>query len=80
MRVNLVREHGVEQEFFDGVAAEADEMAARLREFCVNMPEPAPDRMFSEVYAEPSPLVEAQREEFLAYHASFAADSGGEEG
>jgi pyruvate dehydrogenase E1 component alpha subunit len=72
VRVNLVREHGVGQEFFDGVAAEADELAARLREFCLAMPEPAPDRMFSEVYAEPSPLVEAQREEFLAYHASFA--------
>jgi pyruvate dehydrogenase E1 component alpha subunit len=74
VRVNLVREHGVDQAFFDGVAAEADELAARLREFCLNMPDPAPDRMFTEVYAEPSPLVEAQREEFLAYHASFSTE------
>jgi 2-oxoisovalerate dehydrogenase E1 component alpha subunit len=71
VRVNLVREHGVGQEFFDGVQAESDELAARFREFCVNMPQPAPDRMFSQVYAEPSPLVEAQRAEFLDYHASF---------
>ncbi|MBN9109652.1 MAG: pyruvate dehydrogenase (acetyl-transferring) E1 component subunit alpha [Pseudonocardia sp.] len=74
VRVNLVREHGVDQSFFDGVAAEADELAARLREFCLAMPDPAPDRMFTEVYAEASPQVEAQREEFLAYHASFATD------
>nr|WP_211177352.1 thiamine pyrophosphate-dependent dehydrogenase E1 component subunit alpha [Pseudonocardia acidicola] len=73
VRVNLVREHHVGSEFFDGVAAEADELAARLREFCLAMPDPAPDRMFSEVYTEPSPLVEAERAEFLAYHASFEA-------
>ncbi|OJY40677.1 pyruvate dehydrogenase (acetyl-transferring) E1 component subunit alpha [Pseudonocardia sp. 73-21] len=71
VRVNLVREHGVEQGFFDGIQAEADELAARFRQFCVDMPPPAPDRMFSKVYAEPSPTLEAQREAFLAYHASF---------
>jgi 2-oxoisovalerate dehydrogenase E1 component alpha subunit len=27
--------------------------------------------MFSEVYAEGSPTVDAQREAYLAYHASF---------
>lgn len=78
VRVNLVREHGVDQSFFDGVATEADELAARLREFCLAMPDPSPDRMFSEVYAEASPQVEAQREEFLAYHASFESSAHGE--
>jgi 2-oxoisovalerate dehydrogenase E1 component alpha subunit len=74
VRVNLVREHGVGQEYFAGVQAESDELAARFREFCVNMPPPAPDRMFSEVYAEASPTLEAQREAFLAYHASFETE------
>ncbi len=74
VRVNLVRCHDVGQDFFDEVAAQADELAARLREYCVAMPDPAPDRMFSQVYAEPSPLVEAQRAEYLAYHASFLAE------
>ena len=55
VRVNLVREHDVEQEFFDGMQAESDELAARFRQFCVDMPPPAPDRMFSQVYAEGSP-------------------------
>jgi 2-oxoisovalerate dehydrogenase E1 component subunit alpha len=36
------------------------------------MPVPGPERIFSKIYAEPSPYVEAQREEFLAYQASFA--------
>ncbi len=74
VRVHLVRSLGVGQEYFDGVQAESDELAARFRQFCVDMPPPAPDRMFSEVYAEPSPNVEAQREAFLAYHASFAEE------
>jgi pyruvate dehydrogenase E1 component alpha subunit len=71
VRVNLVREHHVGQEFFDEVQAESDELAARFREFCENMPQPAPDRMFSQVYAEPSPVLEAQRAAYLDYHASF---------
>ena len=71
VRVNLVREHDVGQEFFDEVQAESDALAARFREFCVNMPQPAPDRMFSQVYAEATPMLEAQRAEYLAYHESF---------
>ncbi|MDQ4011140.1 MAG: pyruvate dehydrogenase (acetyl-transferring) E1 component subunit alpha [Actinomycetota bacterium] len=72
VRVHLVREGLAKQEFFDGVAAEADELAARLRDYCTSMPVPGPERIFSKVYAEPSSCLEAQREEFLAYHASFA--------
>jgi pyruvate dehydrogenase E1 component alpha subunit len=71
VRVNLVREHGVGHEFFDEVQAESDALAARFREHCMNMPAPAPDRMFSQVYAEGSPLLDAQRAEYLAYHESF---------
>jgi 2-oxoisovalerate dehydrogenase E1 component alpha subunit len=71
VRVHLVRSLGVEQGFFDEIAADADALAERFRQFCMDMPAPGPDRMFSEVYAEESPLVAAQREAFLAYHASF---------
>jgi 2-oxoisovalerate dehydrogenase E1 component alpha subunit len=71
VRVHLVRSLGVEQEFFDEIAADADALAGRFRQFCMDMPAPGPERMFSEVYAEESPLVAAQREAFLAYHASF---------
>jgi pyruvate dehydrogenase E1 component alpha subunit len=71
VRVNLVRSHGVEQDYFSRVQAESDELAARFREFCANMPPPAPDRMFSQVYAEGSPNLDAQREAYLAYRATF---------
>ncbi len=71
VRVHLVRSLGVGQEYFDGVQRESDELAARFRQFCVDMPAPGPDRIFSQVYAEESPLVAAQRDEYLAYHASF---------
>jgi pyruvate dehydrogenase E1 component alpha subunit len=67
LRVNLVRSHQVEQDFFDGIQAESDALAARLRDFCVNMPKPGPDRIFSEVYAELSPPLEAQRAEYAEY-------------
>ncbi|HEX2263792.1 MAG TPA: pyruvate dehydrogenase (acetyl-transferring) E1 component subunit alpha [Pseudonocardiaceae bacterium] len=71
VRVHLVREGLAEPEFFDGVAAESDELAARLRDYCTSMPVPDPERIFSKVYVEPPPYLEAQREEFLSYQASF---------
>jgi len=71
VRVHLVRAHGVGQEFFDDVQAESDALAVRFRRFCEDMPAPAPDRMFSQVYAEGSPLLDVQRAEFLDYQASF---------
>ena len=55
VRVHLVRSLVVEQEFFDGIEAESDALAARFRQFCVDMPAPGPERIFSEVYAEESP-------------------------
>ena len=54
----------------------ADELATRLREYCISMPVPGPERMFSQVYAEPTAAIETARADFLAYHASFA---GGEQ-
>jgi 2-oxoisovalerate dehydrogenase E1 component alpha subunit len=71
VRVNLVREHGVGQGFFTGVADEADALAERLRVYCRALPEPGPERIFSQVYAEPSPVLDAQRDAYLAYCASF---------
>ncbi|WP_433557361.1 pyruvate dehydrogenase (acetyl-transferring) E1 component subunit alpha [Pseudonocardia xinjiangensis] len=83
VRVNLVREHAVGQEFFADVQAESDALAARFREHCLQMPPPAPDRMFANVYAEGSPTIDAQRAEYLAYLESFEpegslAGAGGE--
>ncbi|CAM2779374.1 pyruvate dehydrogenase (acetyl-transferring) E1 component subunit alpha [Saccharomonospora xinjiangensis] len=76
VRVHLSRTGGADQAFFDEVQAEADRFAAELRDYCFNMPDPPPERIFSAVYAEPSPQLEAQREEFLSYLSGFA--DGGE--
>jgi pyruvate dehydrogenase E1 component alpha subunit len=75
VRVHLVRHMDTDNEFFDQVQAESDALAAELREFCQNMPQPEHGRIFSEVYAEGSPALEVQREKFLQYTAGFA---GGE--
>ncbi len=71
VRVHLVREQGVGQEFFDEVEAESDALAARFRAFCVSMPDPGPERIFSEVYAEEPPSLAAQRRDALAFHESL---------
>ena len=76
VRVHLVREHGVAQEYFARVAEEADALAERLRAHCRAMPDPRPERIFSGVYAEPSPVLDAQRDAYLAYHASFESEGG----
>ncbi|MDT7804745.1 MAG: 2-oxoisovalerate dehydrogenase component alpha subunit [Actinomycetota bacterium] len=73
VRAFLARKGGADHDFFDQVQAEADAFAADLREYTFNMPEPPPDRIFSNVYAEGNPVLEAQREEFLSYLDGFAS-------
>ncbi|MGO4244443.1 thiamine pyrophosphate-dependent enzyme, partial [Janibacter sp. RAF20_2_2] len=63
-----------EAEFFGAVDAEADEIAARVRKACQEMPDPELPTMFDHQYTEPHPVVDAEREEFLAYHAGFAEE------
>ncbi|MGH3684874.1 MAG: pyruvate dehydrogenase (acetyl-transferring) E1 component subunit alpha [Pseudonocardiaceae bacterium] len=76
VRVHLVREGLAEPAFFTSVATEADELALRLRNYCLSMPAPGPERIFSQVYAEPSPQLDAARDDHLVYLASFT-DTGG---
>lgn len=71
VRVHLVRDYGITQDYFDHVQAEADQLAVDVREFCFTMPDPPPQRTFSKVYAEPSPVLDAQRDEYLEYVAGF---------
>ncbi|TWP52956.1 pyruvate dehydrogenase (acetyl-transferring) E1 component subunit alpha [Lentzea tibetensis] len=75
VKVYLVKQQWADQAFFAEIEAEADTLAEELREFCVNMPDPPAERIFSNVYAEGNPNLEAQRDEFLSYVSGFA---GGE--
>jgi len=62
--------------FFDAVDAEADELAARVRAYCLSMPEPKPLDLFDQAYAGGSPLVDEERSTFENYLAGY--DNGGE--
>src|SRR5699024_6521984 len=52
VRLHLEQTGSADQEFFDEVQADADRFAAELREYCFSLPDPAPERIFSAVYAE----------------------------
>ena len=52
--------------------ADADELAARIRKGCLEMPDPEPDFIFQNVYDETTPLLEQERAAFAAYSAGFA--------
>src|SRR3954451_9395909 len=71
LKAYLARSGIADHAFFDAVEAEGDELAARIRTGTLEMPDPDPASMFDHVYAEQTPPLAAQREEFVAYHESF---------
>jgi 2-oxoisovalerate dehydrogenase E1 component alpha subunit len=73
VRAYLARGGYADQAYFDSVQADADSFAADLRDYTFNMPEPPPERIFSNVYAEGNPVLDAQREEFLSYLDGFVS-------
>jgi 2-oxoisovalerate dehydrogenase E1 component alpha subunit len=71
VRSFLWKQQMADQDFFDGVEAEAEALAVRLRDGCRSLPDPEPARMLDKVYAEPHPLVEEESAQMLAYLDSF---------
>ena len=71
MRVFLTNAGLADKSFFDEVDAEAGRQAVHLRERVLSMPDPAPMKIFDNVYPAGSPLLDAQRERFGTYLASF---------
>jgi 2-oxoisovalerate dehydrogenase E1 component alpha subunit len=71
VQVYLKRNGLADQQFFDTVAAEADELGHRLREGCKAMPDPQPMSLFDHVYAEETEELRVQREGYAAYLESF---------
>jgi 2-oxoisovalerate dehydrogenase E1 component alpha subunit len=72
----LIRSQQADMEFFDQVEAAADEVGARVRKECQEMPDPRPLSMFDNVYTSPTGPIEAERAEFAAYLDSFVDESG----
>ncbi|MBI1758477.1 MAG: pyruvate dehydrogenase (acetyl-transferring) E1 component subunit alpha [Actinobacteria bacterium] len=71
VKAYLVRNGLADADFLDAVQAEADELAAHVREGCRALPDPEPLSMFDDVYVEGTPHLDRQREEFATYLASF---------
>jgi 2-oxoisovalerate dehydrogenase E1 component alpha subunit len=79
VRAYLVRTGQASPEFLADVDAEAKKVGAELREACRTMPDPPPLAIFDHVYAEPTAILRAEREQFSAYLETFeGAGDGGE--
>jgi 2-oxoisovalerate dehydrogenase E1 component alpha subunit len=77
VRAYLVRTGAADASFFAAVDAEADEVGAQVRKSCLTMPDPQPLTIFENVYAEPSPQLDWERERFAAYLDSFTDEEAG---
>ncbi len=73
----LIRSAMAQEDFFAGIAAEADEVGTRTRKACLEMPDPDPLSMFDNIYAEPSALLAEERAQLDAYLSSFASEEVG---
>jgi 2-oxoisovalerate dehydrogenase E1 component alpha subunit len=72
MRSFLFKQQIADATFLEKVESESDELAARIRKGCLEMPDPEPDFLFQNVYDVETPLLADQRAEFATYSAGFA--------
>jgi 2-oxoisovalerate dehydrogenase E1 component alpha subunit len=77
VRAYLVRTGAADADFFAAVDAEADEVGAQVRKSCLTMPDPQPLSIFENVYDDPSPQLDGERERFTAYLDSFTGEEVG---
>jgi len=72
VKAYLARQGWADQAFLDGVDAESEALARRVRDGVRGMADPSPASIFEHVYAEGHALVDEEREQYLQYAASFA--------
>ena len=70
----LISEGIADVDYFDSIEAQADELAAHVRNATVTMPDPDVADIFDQVYVEPHKQVEDDRAAFFAYQDSFEAE------
>ncbi len=71
VKAYLTRNGLVDQDFFDSIEEEAEQLGHHLREGCKALPEPDPLSVFDNVYVDQTPELAAQKEAYAAYLASF---------
>jgi 2-oxoisovalerate dehydrogenase E1 component alpha subunit len=77
MRMFLTEQQLAGEDFFEEVDGEAKAAAQHLRERVLALPDPDPAQMFDHVYPHGSPELDAQREMFVRYAASFEGNTEG---
>ncbi|HET9871991.1 MAG TPA: pyruvate dehydrogenase (acetyl-transferring) E1 component subunit alpha [Propionibacteriaceae bacterium] len=77
VRAYLSRAGAADEEFFEGVQAEADAFALDLRARCLALPDPTMTEVFDWVYAEQTPYLAEQQARYAEYVDSFADDEAG---
>jgi 2-oxoisovalerate dehydrogenase E1 component alpha subunit len=65
----------VDDGFAVEVEADADEVAAALRQGCLALPDAQPAELFTHVYADPHPLLSEEHDAYADYLAGFDEDS-----
>ena len=68
----------VDDAFFEQLSADADAMAAKVREDAMAFPVPPLAKSFEQVYAEAHPLIQEELAWHLEYEAGFADAAEGE--
>ncbi|MHB8452245.1 MAG: pyruvate dehydrogenase (acetyl-transferring) E1 component subunit alpha [Mycobacteriales bacterium] len=71
LKAYLYKQQLVDAAFFESLEVDSNALAARLREGCLAMPDPAPLALFEHVYRTPSSLLEGERETYAAYLETF---------
>nr|WP_246167612.1 pyruvate dehydrogenase (acetyl-transferring) E1 component subunit alpha [Arthrobacter citreus] len=74
----LQNEGQADEAFLASVEADADALAAALREACLALPDPGPADVFAHVYAEPNAWLERQQEQYTAYLAMMDGPAEGQ--
>lgn len=76
LRRHLEQLGEIDEAFVARCDEEAHDLAMQLHHHIHGMEDPDPVRMFDHPYAEPHPIVDVEREEYLAYVAQFEDEEG----
>lgn len=74
VKAYLQRSGAIDEAFWSDLESEADDLAADLRTRCLALPNPELSDMFDLVYAEQTPDLVAQKQQFTEYAASFEGE------
>ncbi len=75
LRLHLEKLDEIDETYVKECEEEAHDLAMRLHHYIHGMEDPDPLTMFDNVYAEPHPLVEAERAAHIEYMAQFEDDA-----